>query len=75
MNEPDSIEPTRRNFLGAVAVGAVSAALPVSVDPRAQKESTTPAPAPASVRSAPRYHAAAIQTAFENPRTRAEIPS
>ncbi len=75
MNEPDSIEPTRRNFLGAVAVGAVSAALPVLVDPRAQKESTTPVPAPASVRSAPRYHAAAIQTAFANPRTRAEIPS
>ena len=71
MNDTHSTPPTRRDFLGTVAVGAASAALP-SVNASV----THAEPIKTGVRnSVERYHAAAIQTAFENPKTRAEIPA
>ena len=84
MNDPATHDSSRREFLSTVAVGSVAVSVAGSVaaslplGPRASADVTpsTTASAATSVRAnVPRYHAAAIQTAFENPKTRAEIPA
>jgi predicted amidohydrolase len=80
MNDPVTHDSSRREFLGTVAIasvaGSVAASLPLGPRASADVTPSTTASAATSVRTnVPRYHAAAIQTAFENPKTRAEIPA